>query len=139
MSGVIAAIRRTMLSCTSLVRDGRIGLAVSALTLTASPTRANELNPLLAAFAGAVGIAARAKRQGARVVRGYRKLSSGKRRRRRHARLRRQVAFGAVVRKRRPLKGPGERARRHQFQGLKSLAKRTSLRDGAASDECPIR
>src|SRR5471032_1439850 len=42
MSGVIAAMRRTLLSCTSLVRDGIVGLAVSAL-LTSAPARAGEL------------------------------------------------------------------------------------------------
>src|SRR5260363_134459 len=31
MSGVVAAMRRTLLSCTSLARDGMLGLAMSAL------------------------------------------------------------------------------------------------------------
>jgi signal transduction histidine kinase len=34
MSGVIAAMRRTLLSCTSLVRDGLVGLSASALLVT---------------------------------------------------------------------------------------------------------
>jgi signal transduction histidine kinase len=42
MSGVIAAMRRTLLSCTSLARDGIAGLALSAL-LTSAPARAGEL------------------------------------------------------------------------------------------------
>src|ERR1700710_494323 len=42
MSGVIAAMRRTLLSCTSLVRDGIVGLAVSAL-LTSAPAAAADL------------------------------------------------------------------------------------------------
>jgi signal transduction histidine kinase len=42
MSGVIAAMRRTLLSCTSLVRDGIVGLAVSALA-TSAPARASDL------------------------------------------------------------------------------------------------
>jgi signal transduction histidine kinase len=42
MSGVIATMRRTLLSCTSLVRDGIVGLAVSALA-TSAPARASEL------------------------------------------------------------------------------------------------
>src|SRR4030081_142732 len=42
MSGVIAAMRRTLLSCTSLVRDGIVGVAVSALA-TSAPARAGDL------------------------------------------------------------------------------------------------
>src|SRR3954447_26916112 len=42
MSDVIAAMRRTLLSCTSLVRDGIAGVAVSALTASA-PARAGDL------------------------------------------------------------------------------------------------
>src|SRR5450755_4043641 len=42
MSGVIAAMRRTLLSCTSLVRDGIVGLAVSALAVS-TPARASDL------------------------------------------------------------------------------------------------
>ena len=52
MSGVIAAIRRTLLSCTSLVRDGTTGAATAAV-LTASPAAAGDLNSVgyaLAAF-----------------------------------------------------------------------------------------
>ncbi|MBN8984729.1 MAG: two-component sensor histidine kinase, partial [Rhizobiales bacterium] len=50
MSGVIAAIRRTMLSCTSLVRDGMIGLAATT-ALAASPAQASDLGSALAIFA----------------------------------------------------------------------------------------
>jgi signal transduction histidine kinase len=42
MSGVIAAMRRTLLSCTSLARDGIAGVVVGAL-LTSAPARAGEL------------------------------------------------------------------------------------------------
>jgi signal transduction histidine kinase len=42
MSDVIAAMRRTLLSCTSLVRDGIAGVAVSAL-ITSAPARAGDL------------------------------------------------------------------------------------------------
>src|SRR6201747_1413533 len=42
MSGVIAAMRRTLLSCTSLVRDGIVGLAVGTL-VTSAPARASDL------------------------------------------------------------------------------------------------
>ena len=42
MSDVIAAMRRTLLSCTSLVRDGIAGVAVSALADSA-PARAADL------------------------------------------------------------------------------------------------
>jgi PAS domain S-box-containing protein len=42
MSDVIAAMRRTLLSCTSLVRDGIVGVAVSA-TATSAPARAGDL------------------------------------------------------------------------------------------------
>jgi len=53
MSGVIAAIRRTLLSCTSLVRDGTAGLAATTLMAT-TPAWANDgglLAQTLAAFA----------------------------------------------------------------------------------------
>src|SRR5476649_111404 len=50
MSGVIAAMRRTLLSCTSLVRDGIVGLAVSALA-TRAPARASDLQLVEQAFA----------------------------------------------------------------------------------------
>ena len=36
MSGVIAAMRRTLLSCTSLVRDGLVGLTASAALASAA-------------------------------------------------------------------------------------------------------
>jgi signal transduction histidine kinase len=42
MSDVIAAMRRTLLSCTSLVRDGIVGVAVSALAASA-PAYAGDL------------------------------------------------------------------------------------------------
>ena len=42
MSGVIVAMRRTLLSCTSLARNGLIGLAASAL-LPAGPAAAEDL------------------------------------------------------------------------------------------------
>jgi signal transduction histidine kinase len=42
MSDVIAAMRRTLLSCTSLVRDGIAGVAVSAV-ITSAPARAGDL------------------------------------------------------------------------------------------------
>ena len=42
MSDVIAAMRRTLLSCTSLVRDGIVGLGVSALAASA-PAHAGDL------------------------------------------------------------------------------------------------
>ncbi|MBR0692374.1 PAS domain-containing sensor histidine kinase [Bradyrhizobium lablabi] len=42
MSGVVAAMRRTLLSCTSLARDGMIGLAIAAL-LPAAPAFASDL------------------------------------------------------------------------------------------------
>jgi signal transduction histidine kinase len=45
MSGVIVAMRRTLLSCTSLARSGLIGLAGSAL-LPAGPAAAKELGAL---------------------------------------------------------------------------------------------
>jgi signal transduction histidine kinase len=45
MSGVIVAMRRTLLSCTSLARDGLIGLAASAL-LPAGPAAAADLTVL---------------------------------------------------------------------------------------------
>src|SRR5271169_5507421 len=45
MSGVIVAMRRTLLSCTSLARNGLIGLAASAL-LPAGPAAAKELGVL---------------------------------------------------------------------------------------------
>ena len=50
MSGVIVAMRRTLLSCTSLARNGLIGLA--ALALPAGPAAAGDLNVLgaLSAF-----------------------------------------------------------------------------------------
>src|SRR5271169_3078969 len=43
MSGVIVAMRRTLLSCTSLARNGLIGLATSALLL-AGPAAAEDLS-----------------------------------------------------------------------------------------------
>ncbi|CAN5502948.1 PAS domain-containing sensor histidine kinase [soil metagenome] len=42
MSGVIAAMRRTLLSCTSLVRDGLVGLGASALWTASSVHAATE-------------------------------------------------------------------------------------------------
>jgi signal transduction histidine kinase len=45
MSDVIAAMRRTLLSCTSLVRDGIVGVAVSVLA-TSAPARAGDLQLL---------------------------------------------------------------------------------------------
>jgi len=45
MSGVIVAMRRTLLSCTSLARNGLIGLAASAL-LPAGPAAAEDLTVL---------------------------------------------------------------------------------------------
>jgi signal transduction histidine kinase len=50
MSDVIAAMRRTLLSCTSLVRDGIVGVAVSALA-TSAPARAGDLQLLEQALA----------------------------------------------------------------------------------------
>ncbi|HEV7879479.1 PAS-domain containing protein, partial [Bradyrhizobium sp.] len=50
MSDVIAAMRRTLLSCTSLVRDGIAGVAVSALA-TSAPARAGELQLIEQALA----------------------------------------------------------------------------------------
>jgi len=50
MSDVIAAMRRTLLSCTSLVRDGIVGIAVSVLA-TSAPARAGELQLLEQALA----------------------------------------------------------------------------------------
>jgi signal transduction histidine kinase len=50
MSGVIAAMRRTLLSCTSLVRDGIVGVAVSALA-TSAPARAGDLQLIEQALA----------------------------------------------------------------------------------------
>src|SRR5436305_2204279 len=41
MSDVIVSMRRTLLSCTSLVRDGLIGSALAAL-LPAAPAQATE-------------------------------------------------------------------------------------------------
>src|SRR4051794_40108812 len=45
MSDVIAAMRRTLLSCTSLVRDGIVGVAVSVCAVCA-PARASDLQLL---------------------------------------------------------------------------------------------
>src|SRR4051794_27090321 len=45
MSDVIATMRRTLLSCTSLVRDGIAGVAASALATTA-PAQAGDLQLL---------------------------------------------------------------------------------------------
>src|SRR4051812_12302277 len=45
MSDVIAAMRRTLLSCTSLVRDGIVGVAVSVWAACA-PARASDLQLL---------------------------------------------------------------------------------------------
>jgi hypothetical protein len=42
MSGVIAAMRRTLLSCTSMVRDGLVGISASALLATSSASAADE-------------------------------------------------------------------------------------------------
>jgi signal transduction histidine kinase len=50
MSDVIAAMRRTLLSCTSLVRDGIVGVAVSMLA-TSAPARASDLQLLEQALA----------------------------------------------------------------------------------------
>ena len=50
MSDVIAAMRRTLLSCTSLVRDGIVGVAVSMLA-TSAPACAGDLQPLEQALA----------------------------------------------------------------------------------------
>src|SRR3982074_3581857 len=50
MSDVIAAMRRTLLSCTSLVRDGIVGVAVGVLTNSA-PARAGDLQLLEQALA----------------------------------------------------------------------------------------
>ena len=50
MSDVIAAMRRTLLSCTSLVRDGIVGVAVSVLA-TSAPARAADLQLLEQALA----------------------------------------------------------------------------------------
>src|SRR4030088_805380 len=45
MSGVIAAMRRTLLSCTSLVRDGMAGAGVTVL-VAISPARAEPAQAL---------------------------------------------------------------------------------------------
>src|SRR3954467_7534956 len=50
MSDVIAAMRRTLLSCTSLVRDGIVGVAVSVWAACA-PARAGDLQLLEQALA----------------------------------------------------------------------------------------
>ena len=50
MSDVIAAMRRTLLSCTSLVRDGIVGVAVSALA-TSAPAYAGDLGSFESALA----------------------------------------------------------------------------------------
>ena len=50
MSGVIVAMRRTLLSCTSLARNGLTGLGIAAL-LSTTPAQAGEL-PLLEAISG---------------------------------------------------------------------------------------
>ncbi|MEA2890484.1 MAG: hypothetical protein QOI05_1277, partial [Bradyrhizobium sp.] len=50
MSDVIAAMRRTLLSCTSLVRDGIVGVAVSVWAACA-PARASDLQLLEQALA----------------------------------------------------------------------------------------
>ena len=50
MSDVIAAMRRTLLSCTSLVRDGIVGVAVSVLASSA-PAHAGDLQLLEQALA----------------------------------------------------------------------------------------
>jgi signal transduction histidine kinase len=42
MSGVIAAMRRTLLSCTCMVRDGLVGISASALLATSSASAADE-------------------------------------------------------------------------------------------------
>lgn len=42
MSGVIVSMRRTLLSCTSLVRNGLLGSALAAL-LPAAPAEAADL------------------------------------------------------------------------------------------------
>ncbi|MGH6738720.1 MAG: PAS-domain containing protein, partial [Bradyrhizobium sp.] len=49
MSGVIGSIRRTLLSCTALARDGLIGLAASALPF-AAPARAGDGTLISAIF-----------------------------------------------------------------------------------------
>jgi signal transduction histidine kinase len=43
MSGVIAAMRRTLLSCTSLVRDGLVGFGASAVLATSSAWAADPI------------------------------------------------------------------------------------------------
>src|SRR6202011_5935655 len=50
MSGVIVAMRRTLLSCTSLARNGLTGLGIAAL-LSSTPAHAGDL-PLLQAISG---------------------------------------------------------------------------------------
>jgi signal transduction histidine kinase len=50
MSGVIVAMRRTLLSCTSLARNGLTGLGIAAL-LSTTPAHAGDL-PLLQAISG---------------------------------------------------------------------------------------
>jgi signal transduction histidine kinase len=50
MSGVIVAMRRTLLSCTSLARNGLTGLGIAAL-LSTTPAQAGDL-PLLQAISG---------------------------------------------------------------------------------------
>ena len=55
MSGVISAMRRTLLSCTSLMRDG---LAAVALVATAAPAAANGLSGTLIADLDQRGMAA---------------------------------------------------------------------------------
>jgi signal transduction histidine kinase len=50
MSGVIAAMRRTLLSCTSLVRDGLVGTAASVLATTAARAEDPFIGQALATF-----------------------------------------------------------------------------------------
>lgn len=52
MSGVIEGMRRTWLSCTSIVRGGAIGLGVAALFGTPAFARDNVLDGALSIFAG---------------------------------------------------------------------------------------
>ncbi|MGA7804305.1 ATP-binding protein [Bradyrhizobium sp.] len=53
MSGVVAAMRRTLLSCTSLARSSLMAFALATLT-SAGPARADRDTPLLGAAAGLV-------------------------------------------------------------------------------------
>lgn len=50
MSGVIAAMRRTLLSCTSLVRDGLVGLSASVAFVTTAAAAAEQPGALATLF-----------------------------------------------------------------------------------------